>query len=85
MNKAYWGGMCCTTERDKAAILSWFSPLCDDMKPESCEVLSDEVTDATKKIRATMIDDRGRRFIATRTFGKRYSIKLIPERRPRKS
>jgi hypothetical protein len=73
-----WGGMCCITERDKAACLSWFSPMCDDMTPEKCDILSDDRTDATKKLRAVMIDKSGRKFIATRTFGKRYSIKLSP-------
>lgn len=73
-----WGGVCWSTERDKAACLSWFSPLCDGMTPESAEILTDDMTDATKKIRAVMVDDRGRKFVATRTFGKRYSIKLVP-------
>ena len=82
--KSYWSGMCCSTERDKAAILSWFSPLCDDMMPEDCEVLCDEVTDATKKMRATMIAKDGRKLIASRTFGKRFSIKLTPARLPRR-
>lgn len=76
--KASWGGICCTTERDKAACCSWFSPMCDNMTPEKCEVLTDTATDATKKLRAVMIDKRGRKFVATRTFGKRFSIKLTP-------
>jgi hypothetical protein len=78
MARSYWSGVCCSTERNKAAILSWFSPLCDKMTPESCDVLCDEVTDATKKLRATMIDANGRRLTATRTFGKQFSIKLSP-------
>ena len=76
--KSSWGGVCCTTERDKAACRSWFSPMCDDMTPEKCEVLTDNTTDATKKLRAAMIDQRGRKLVATRTFGKRFSIKLTP-------
>ena len=52
--------------------------MCDDMTPEKCEVLTDNATDATKKLRAVMIDNRGCKFVATRTFGKRFSIKLSP-------
>ena len=52
--------------------------MCDDMTPEKYEALSDNATDATKKLRAVMIDKRGRKFVATRTFGKRFSIKLVP-------
>lgn len=80
--KSYWCGMCCTTERDKAAILSYFSPLCDGMVPEDCDALCDEATEATQKLRATMIGKDGRKFIASRTFGKQFSIKLTPERLP---
>lgn len=78
--KSYWCGMCCTSEREKAAVVTWFSPVCDDMVPEDCDVLCDELTDATKKMRATMIDKDGRKFIASRTFGKQFSIKLTPAR-----
>ena len=77
-SKSSWGGVCCTTEQDKAACRSWFSPMCDDMEPEKCEALTDNATDATKKLRAVMVDKRGRKFIATRTFGKQFSIKLAP-------
>ena len=77
-SKSYWCGICCSNERDKAAILSWFSPLCDNMVPEDCEVLCNEVTEVTKKMRATMIDKDGRKLIALRTFGKQFSIKLTP-------
>lgn len=80
MPRSYWGGVCCTTEGDKAAVIKWFAPVCDDMTPEKAEVLSDEATDATKKIRAVMVDGQGRRFTATRTFGKRFSIRLRPEK-----
>jgi hypothetical protein len=72
--------MCCTTERDKAAVLSWFSPLCDGMTPESCDILSDDATDKTKKLRATMVDKQGRKFLATRTFGKQFSMTLRPHK-----
>lgn len=74
--KSYWQSVCCRTERDKIAVLSWFSPVCDNMKPESCEVLCDKITDSEKKIRATMIDVDGRKVLAKRTFGKTFSIKL---------
>jgi hypothetical protein len=52
--------------------------MCDDMIPEKCEVLTDNATGATKKLRAVMIDKHGRKLVATRTFGRRFSIKLAP-------
>lgn len=78
--KSSWSGVCCSTEREKAACLSWFHPVCDEMAPLKCEVLSDSATDATKKLRAIMKDKRGRKFLVTRTFGRRFSIKLKPLR-----
>lgn len=81
MAKAYWQGMCCSTPRDKEAIKSWFSPLCDEMEPESCDVLTDEQTDKSKKVRAIMVHPNGRRMLATRTLGgKTFSIRLKPAR-----
>lgn len=71
--------MCCTTDRDKDAIKSWFAPVCDDMEPESCDVLCDIQTDHSKKIRAVMIRKDGERSIVTRTLGKgRFSIHVKP-------
>lgn len=32
MSKSYWGGVCCETAKDKAAVLSWLSPVCDEME-----------------------------------------------------
>lgn len=79
MAKSYWQGMCCSTPRDKGAIKSWFSPLCDDMEPESCDVLCDIETDRSKKVRATMIGKDGKCVLATRTFGRKtFSIHLKP-------
>jgi hypothetical protein len=74
-----WQGVCCTTTRDKEAIKSWFAPLCDDMEPDSCEVLCDIETDVSKKVRAIMVTKDGKRILATRTLGgKQFSISLKP-------
>lgn len=48
------------------------------MEPQKAEVLSDTATDRTKKIRVHLRDKNGRLLVATRTFGKTYSIKLTP-------
>jgi hypothetical protein len=82
MAKSYWQGMCCTTERDKSAIKSWFTPFCDDMEPASCDVLCDIDTDRSKKVRAIMVGKNGKRVLATRTLGRKtFSIHLKPEQR----
>lgn len=79
MAKSEWQSMCCSTERDKAAIKSWFSPVCDEMEPISCDVLCDIETDRSKKVRATMVGKDDKRFLATRTLGgKTFSIRLKP-------
>lgn len=79
--KSYWGGVCCSTERDKDAIKSWFAPLCDDMEPIKCDTLADIETDRTKKVRAIMAKADGKRVVVTRTFGaKSHSIHIKPVR-----
>lgn len=78
MAKSEWQSMCCTTERDKGAIKSWFAPVCDDMEPASCDVLCDIATDRSKKVRAIMVGKNGKRVLATRTMGQRFSINLKP-------
>lgn len=82
MAKSEWQSMCCTTERDKGAIKSWFAPLCDDMDPASCDLLCDIETDRSKKVRAIMVEKDGKRLLATRTIGKRFSIHLQPAPNP---
>ena len=77
--RSEWQGMCCSTARDKEAIKSWFSPVCDDMEPVSCEVLCDIETDRSKKVRAVMVGKDGARRIATRTMGRKtFSIHVKP-------
>ena len=75
--KSYWQKASVTTERDKAAVKSWFAPLCNDMTPESAEILIEIATDREKKIRALMVDAKGKKVIAERTRGGRtFSISL---------
>ena len=77
MAKSYWQAMCCNTAADKARIKQIFSPLCDDLEPESCDVLCDLDTDRGKKVRAVMIAKDGTRKLATRTLGrKQFSMSL---------
>lgn len=78
--KSYWSSVCCNSDRDRQAVLSWFSPLCDGMTPIKAEILCDIETDREKKIRALMRDDQGRERWAVRTKGARtYSISLAAE------
>lgn len=77
MTKSYWQRMSVRTDGDRQAVKSWFSPLCDDMTPESAEVLCDKQTDREKKARAMMVDADGVKHIATRTLGgKTFSIAI---------
>lgn len=64
--KAYWSPVCCTTDRDKANIKSWFGFMCADMTPEKAEILCDIETDKEKKIRVLMVDKEGKRRWAIR-------------------
>lgn len=81
MSKSYWQKMACSTARDRRAVKSWFGFVCEDMTPESAEILCDIETDREKKLRAIMIDKDGRRRRATRTLGgKTFTIKLEPVR-----
>lgn len=81
MRKSEWTKMACRTDRDKAAILSWFAPLCDDMVPEEAHVLCDIETDREKKLKVLMVDANGKRRWAIRTRGqKTFSITLKPVR-----
>lgn len=67
--KSYWQSMACRTERDRIALKSWFSPLADDLTPESAEGLFDIATDREKKLRVIMTDREGGKHVFTRTFG----------------
>jgi len=53
-SKSYWSGVSCDSDRDRKALLSWFSPLCDDMTPIKAEILCDLETDREKKLRVLM-------------------------------
>ena len=65
--KSYWTPMCCETDRDRSAVKSWFSPLCDDMEPVEASILCDIATDREKKLRVVMRDKNGRRRVAVRS------------------
>jgi hypothetical protein len=70
MKNTHWVPMACFEQHHKDAIKSWFSPLCDDMTPESAEVWEDRRTGRTKKARAKMVDKDGKRFTAIRRHTK---------------
>lgn len=76
VGKSYWMGVACSSDQQKAAVRSWFAPLCDDMIPESAEILFDIETDREKRMKAVMVDKDGRRRVAIRTKGRNYSITL---------
>ena len=83
--KSEWTPMCCETERDRDALKSWFSPLCDDMTPLKADILCDIATDREKKLRATMRDKDGRERIAVRTKTARGWTISLRFARPSKS
>lgn len=76
MARSTWMSVVCDSDHHRAAVKSWFSPLCDDMTPEKAEILVDNETDQEKKVRALMVDGDGTRHLATRTRGKTFSIAL---------
>lgn len=77
MKKSYWMGVVCDSDNSKAAIKSWFSPLCDEMTPESADILCDIETDREKKFRAIMVEPDGKKCLVTRTRGgRRFSLTL---------
>lgn len=79
MSKSYWMGVATHTDRQRQAVLSWFSGLCDGMTVASAEVLCDKETDREKKLKAVVVDANGKRHLASRTFGgKTYSMSLSP-------
>lgn len=76
MRKSTWMGVSVEGERSQRAVLSWFAPLCEGMTVEKAEILCDNETDQEKKIRAFVVDKNGKRHVAIRTKGHRYSISL---------
>lgn len=76
MSKSYWQEMSVRSDADRQAIKNWFAPICNDMTPESAEVLCDKATDREKKARAVMIDADGVKHIATRSLGKTFYIDI---------
>jgi hypothetical protein len=75
--KSYWMPVNVRTVSAKRAVLSWFDGLCRDMTVESAEVLCDKQTDREKKLKAVVVDAQGNRRLATRTFGKTYTMSLV--------
>lgn len=74
--KSYWQDCFVYSDDAKDAVKSWFPVLSDGMTPYKAELLCDVETDAVKKLRALMIDDENRRFVFTRTRGKRFTISM---------
>src|SRR5690242_3813780 len=69
--KSEWVPMVCREKAHKDIIRTWFAPLCDDMTPESADVLEDVETGMTKKARARMVDNKtGCHFTAIRRHTK---------------
>lgn len=78
MAKSYWQDVFVGDHKSRAAVKSWFSPLCDGMTPYKAEILCDTQTDAEKKIRAFMTDIQGAKFKFERTKGKTFSVSRKP-------
>ena len=76
MKKSYWMTVTTHTDRQKEAVLSWFSGVCTGMTVESAKILCDIETDREKKIKAIVRDTDGQRYTATRTTGKNYTVTL---------
>lgn len=79
--KSYWGGVCCSTDRDKTALRSWFNGMIDDCDILKADALSDIETDREKKLRLHIRLPNGGEKIVERTFGKRQfriSFKPLP-------
>lgn len=84
ISKSEWVSVSCNSDRDRVAIRSWFSPLCDDMTPKKAEILVDCETDSEKKLRTLMVDASGKERWAIRSKNKRgHTITLkAPETSP---
>lgn len=76
--KSYWQSCFVDSDDAKDTVKSWFPVLSEGMTPYKAEILCDVETDAEKKLRAFMTDDENRRFVFTRTKGKRFTISMCP-------
>jgi hypothetical protein len=77
--KTYWSAVSLRSDRDKAAVSSWFRPLSDGMTPYKAEVLCDIETEQEKKLRVFMRDAAGKEFRLERTYGvKRTTMSRKP-------
>ncbi len=75
--KSYWLPMLVSSDRQKSACKSWFSPIADDLTPYRADVLCDLATDREKKVRAFMTDADGKHFHLERTRGGRtFSVSI---------
>jgi hypothetical protein len=70
-NKSYWQTAYIGNASAKAAVKSWFGPLCEGMIPYKAEILCDVETDREKKVRAFMADADGKCFQFERTLGRK--------------
>lgn len=77
--KTYWQSCACYSEHSKDAIKTWFAPLSDDMTPYKADILCEVETDRERRLRAYMTDPAGKKYLFTRTRGKRtFSITMRP-------
>lgn len=74
MTKSYWLGMVVDNPAAQQAVKSWLMGLVDGMTCESADVLCDAETDREKKLRAVMVDAKGKRRLFTRTMGMRFTV-----------
>ena len=84
--KSYWSGVCCSTDRDKMALRSWFNGLIDDCDILKADSLADSETDQDKKLRLHVRFPSGIEKIVERSFGARefrISFKPLSASHPR--
>lgn len=82
-----WVKVGLSTERAKENCKSWFAPLCDDMMPVSAEILVDQQTNQTKKLKVVMRKSDGTERTVIRSWfaNNRFSITFKPEKSNEKS
>jgi hypothetical protein len=80
MRRSEWLPVGISTDKEKDAAKSWFSPFCDDMEPLEAAILLDIETDRDKKFRVKMRCPDGKIVTAIRATlaGGRVSITLKP-------
>lgn len=76
--KSHWMSVFVGSDNAKAAVKSWFEPLCEGMTPYEADVLCDAETDREKKMRARMTDPDGKKFEFVRTTGRRFTVTMKP-------